>query len=544
MGKISDIWVRLGLKKDGYDKGMEDAGKKAEGFGSRLSKMKAGAVAVWAAIGTSVIAFGKQMIDATNRMGDAWQMFVAKADAGWRTFMQNLSAGSFDGIIGKIREARMAAEELQSALDAEYEISNSIRLQKAAMAEELADLELLARNVTKPYEERAKAADEYLKKVKTIYDQELDLANRLLDAQQGRWIAGSGLTDSAQTREDLTRFLVDYGKDKGLADAIARMRELQSDYDIASSTRFRTGDFTSKNPIIDEYRSLRDFVKSYGANKGYQTDIYKLAQVYENLRGDADTTPLVEALIRAGEAAGAFSRDTKKMQMALNAASVQLENASEELSVASGTTTERSDLSLPAVASLTGMAEIQAPDFLTRDWLERQKQIGLEAVEWQAGWIDLMAEGAQMLEDTLISSLGNGLQAITDMMFGLEGADMKGVLAAFIAPFGEMAKNMGSMIMSYGLSMEAFKKAFANPYVAIAAGAGLMAIGAAISSGAQRIAGGSMGASYGASYSGSGSYGSTELQNYESTLTVYVEGRVSGSDILLAGQNQQNKWNR
>jgi hypothetical protein len=30
MGKISDIWVRLGLKKEGFDKGMDDAVRKTD----------------------------------------------------------------------------------------------------------------------------------------------------------------------------------------------------------------------------------------------------------------------------------------------------------------------------------------------------------------------------------------------------------------------------------------------------------------------------------------------------------------------------------
>ena len=325
MGKIGDLWVRLGLKSDDYKKGMADAKKETEGFSSKLGKMKAGAVAVWAAIGTAVVAFGKQMIDATNRVGDAWQMFVAKAGAGWRTFVQSISNLEFDNLIGKIKEARKAAEELQSALDMEYEVSNSIRLQKAAMEEELASLEILAKNVSKPYEERAKAAEEYLKKIKPIYDQELDLANRLLDAQQGRWLAGTGLNDTEATRTDLSKFLVDYGKDRSLMDAISRMRELQSEYDNLLSVRQRTGNFTGQNAVIDEYRALRDYVKQFQANNGYQTDIYKLAQVYENLRGDTDTTPLVDALIRAGQAAGAYLKETKKMHTALNTAAAQLE---------------------------------------------------------------------------------------------------------------------------------------------------------------------------------------------------------------------------
>ena len=148
-----------------------------------------------------------------------------------------------------------------------------------------------------------------------------------------------------------------------------------------------------------------------------------------------------------------------------------------------------------------------------------------------------------MLEQSIVSAMGNGLQAITDLMFGLEGADAKSARAAFIAPFGDFAKQMGAMIMSYGISMDAFKKAFTNPYVAIAAGAGLMAIGAAISSGAQRLSQGSLGGGATSSYSG-GSYGTNPELNYESTLTVEVVGRLSGSDIILAGQNQQNKWNR
>lgn len=543
MGKISDIWVRLGLKKEGFDKGMNDAEKKAEGFGGTLSKVKAGALAVWAAIGASVVAFGKKMIETTNSVGDAWGRFTAQAKAGWDTFVQSLSAMNWTDFIGRFREATQAAKELQNAIDAEFEISNSIKLQKAAMEEELNALEILARNSAKPYEERAKAAQAYLDKVRPLYEQEKDLANMLLDAQQGKWLAGSGLTDSQQTRDDLTKFLVDYGKtNNGIANAIGRMRELQEQYDMAISVRMRTGDYTSPNKVIDEYRALREFVKGFGAQNGYQTDIYKLAQVYESLRGDQDTQPLIDALIRAGQAAGAFDRETKRMQMALNTATAALEGAAGSMGE-TATQAERQDLSLPAMTSVKDVAQSMMPDLMVHDWLERQKGMYQEAVENQAQWISMMQEGAKSLEDTLIDSMAGGLQAITDMMMGLQGADAKGVLAAFMAPFGNFAKQMGAMILSYGISMDAFKKAFANPYVAIAAGAGLIAIGSAISSGAQRLSQGSLGGGATSSYSG-GSYGTNPELNYESTLTVEVVGRLSGSDIILAGQNQQNKWNR
>jgi hypothetical protein len=335
---------------------------------------------------------------------------------------------------------------------------------------------------------------------------------------------------------------VDYGKtNNGLSDIIGRMLELQDEYDATMSARMAKGDFLFTTKERDEYLALRDILQNFASQNGYETDIYKLAQVYETLRGDADTQPLVDALIRAGQAAGAYAGETRKVQSALNTATAALESATETLKEASVT---REDLSLPAMTAVQGNAVSMMPDLISENWLETQKQRGLEAVAMQAEWLDIMAQGAMALEDTIIQSMSNGLQAITDMMMGIQGADASSVLAAFIAPFGDFAKNMGAMIMSYGISMDAFQKAFTNPYVAIAAGAGLMAIGAAITSGAQRLSQGSLGGGATSSYTGGGSYGANPELNYSSTLTVEVVGRVSGSDIILAGQNQQNKWNR
>lgn len=542
MGKIGDLWVRLGLKSDDYKKGIDSAKKETNTFSQGLGKMKAGALAVWAAIGTSVIAFGKKMIDTTNAVGDAWNRFTAQARAGWDTFVQSLSAMNWDDFIGRFREATSAAKDLQDALDAEFEISNSIKLQKAAMAEELNALEILARNSSKPYEVRAKAAQDYLNKVRPLYEQEKDLANMLLDAQQGKWLAGSGLSDNEQTRADLSKFLVDYGKtNNGLAGAISRMRELQEQYDMALSVRFRTGNYTQKNPVIEEYRALRDMVGQFAAQNGYGTDIYKLAQVYESLRGDKDTQPLVDALIRAGEAAGAFDRETKRMQMALNTATAALENASESMATA----VERQDLSLPAMTAVTGMAVSEMPNTMTSDWLEQQASMYGEAVAQQAEWIDLMAQGAQMFHDSVVSSIVGGMQEITDSIFGLEGADASSILAALMQPFADTAIQFGGMLISTGIGIEAFKDSLKSlrPEIALAAGAALLALGATMKSGIKSLSSGRAGAGSSASYGGS-SYASSESLNYESTLTVEVVGKISGSDILIAGQNQQNKWNR
>ena len=41
MGKLGDLWVRLGLKSDDYKKGIDKAKKETKGFGSTLANMKA-----------------------------------------------------------------------------------------------------------------------------------------------------------------------------------------------------------------------------------------------------------------------------------------------------------------------------------------------------------------------------------------------------------------------------------------------------------------------------------------------------------------------
>jgi hypothetical protein len=163
-------------------------------------------------------------------------------------------------------------------------------------------------------------------------------------------------------------------------------------------------------------------------------------------------------------------------------------------------------------------------------------------LDWYAGMVQTMQDLNYVLEDSIVSATMNGLQAFTDMLFGLEDAGMEQILAAFIAPFGDTLKQMGSMIMAEGIAMEAFKKSFSNPYAAIAAGAALIAVGSAVSSGLQKLTANPAGGAGSASYGGASS--SAAANNYESELTVNVVGHISGSDIALSLDRTRNKQRR
>ena len=283
---------------------------------------------------------------------------------------------------------------------------------------------------------------------------------------------------------------------------------------------------------------LTDFFSMYGTDPNKARSQYgELADVYELRQNDEFNALLVDTMLKLKNAQNEMSNTEKEMarvslsikksfetigegavqMVALPTATTQLKEFAEELKA----------LDLDEIASEMGIEDGMAS-------INDEMRAFLDS--WEAE-VNQVAKLNQMLEDSFINAFGNGMQALTDMMFGLQDADASSVLAAFLIPFGDMAKNMGAMIMAYGLSMEAFKKAFTNPFVAVAAGAGLMAIGAAISSGAQKLSQGSLsgGTSASSSYGG-GSYGSSELQNYENTLTVEVVGRISGNDIVISGQ--------
>lgn len=547
MGKIGDLFVRLGLKSDDYKKGMADAKKETQSFSQKLGNMKAGALAVWAAIGASVLSFSKQMIDATNRVGDAWAMFLAEAKAGWSVFLQSLSTQNFDNFISRIKDAVSAAKELQSALDAEFEISNSIKLQKAAMAEELSELEILARNASKPHEERAKAAQKYLDMVKPIYDQELNLANRLLDARQGNWLAGTGLQDNAKTREELQRFLVDYGKNQNLANALAAMVDANSKT-LTGSTKLAKAQLNGNKQYVSAYRAAAQYVAEYQKTAGYSNSLFEFAKVYETLRGDKDTQPLIEALINAGVAAGAFNRDTKRMQSALNTSLAQIGGEAGEsgMSLSETLAQELNEIENSLYDEVAAIEDIdlEVPEIDTSSLDKYEARLQEFTDNWAAEQQEIAMLNA-MLTESIVAAIGGGMEAFTDMLFGIEGADASAILGALMQPFADTAGQLGSMLIAQGLAIEAFKTSLEslNGVAAIAAGTALLAISAAMKSGIKALAKGGASAGSAASYGG-GSYGGSMVENYESTLTVNVVGHISGSDIALSLDRTRNKQRR
>lgn len=521
MGKLGDLWVRLGLKSDDYKKGIDKAKKETKGFGSTLSNMKAGALAIWAAIGAGVTRVSRDIVEATNMVGDNFNKAMGAMKAAYHSFLADASnnlktlakMGNIATIVGNWKEVRdfwktafgnaseagKAGAEMTAAFDAEFELVNSIRLQREQISGELNELYVKMRDTTLAPVVRRAASERYKALLQPLADAEIAVYSNMMEAASKAWQAGSN----------------------GL---------LSREYSTAEMT---------------------DFFANYGTNPEAMKAKYpELQAVYETRKGDAQNSVIFDTATKLAAATNEMSRVNKEMGRVTLSINKQLaEQEGALVTLMSTLETELNDVldedieeTVSAIEDAFNDMELEVPEINT-EALDRSIDEVLAAAERYQHELDFV----QAMNDTalngIFNSMQNGIQAITDAIFQLEGADWKSVLAAFIAPLGDTMKQMGAMIMAEGIAMSAFKASFKNPATAIAAGAALMAIGSMVSSGLQRlISNPGNGGGSAMSYGGSG--GGAAALNYESTLTVEVVGKISGNDIVLSGKKTNDKNSR
>ena len=551
MGKIGDLIVRLQLKHEDYKKGLKQAEKDTQGFAGSFGKIKGVGLAVWGAIGGAVLKVASDMVKSTNAMEDKWEMFTSKAKAGWNTFVKTLVNGDWSNFVRNFKEATIAAEYLTSALQDTTEVENSIKLQKAALAEELAALEVLMRDQTKSYKDRANAAQQYIDKVSPIYDQEI---KRLEDLKKAYMVTlGSGkyskdYMTSPAVMAAVEKFLVEYGKDTKYS--IFRNRTLKETVDAAlvaydpapkgqasiNEQRDRTASMERLSWLSQEWFPNLD-----------PNFLFHIADNYENKMNGEQVQALVEAITAYGTALGAKDTELKKVYGILNSTTSKIEGSEgAETEVATAEAISTLALGLDKLGGIQAPAlQMNLPDIIPDDWLERNRE-KIDAALAEAERLQNITDKINSrFNEAVVSSLSGATQALVECIAGVEGADASQVLAALLQPFASTMTSLGEMLLAEGLAIEAFKESLKslNGAVAIAAGLGLIALGAALSAGIRSLASkGSGSATTTSSYSGGSS--AADMQNIQTEMTIYVKGTLKGSDIALSGQKTVNNWAR
>ena len=545
MSKIGDLIVRLKLQYQDYQKGLKQADKDTRGFASNLSKGINMVKLAWAAVGTAVVAAAKtmvtQMAKASNNVGDFMATKAKQIGAVWQTTLTSITAG-FDNFLKRAETSARAAKALQEMEDAEFEMLNSVRLRRSEMEQTLVRLDIESKDATKNIDERRKAAEKYLAIQKELYDIEIDYYKQLAKQSAATWLnsastpKGAILGYTESNAGALYKFLKEYGADTGLQNAVKNYRDAWHD---AGELWNRTQSGKEALRWVNENR--RDMGQT-----NYRRFALDLGWAYEEQKNDElNGTKLVDNIDKYLKALSAYDTETKKMQNNLNSLTAQtLDNDSlkQNLAIATAEIEAETEKALSDLEDAFDV-EIEGPEFDFSNLKDGLAEVKQYLDNWKAEQEEI-AQYNEILEKTIVASLSGATQALTDSLMGIEGADASQVLSALLEPFARTMKQLGEMLIIQGLGIEAFKESLAelDGPKALAAGAALLAMGAALSSGIRALGG--AGATTATTSNAAGSYSSNSLDKYEQEITVKVVGEISGDKIVLAGEKTLNKWNR
>lgn len=532
--KIGDIWIKLGLKKDEFDKGMKQAGEQVSGSGGLLGKVKgfkAGAVAAWAAVAAAAVAMADKFAHTSQRLGDMWDKTMAGMKGAWQTFIAAVNSTDFSNLGKRLADSFREARQLAGLKDAEFEVMNSIELQKSAIKDELALLQVRMRNQKLSQKEREAAAQEYLEKVRGIYEQEEQYRKKYSIQAQNTYLTSAGVKETSRNRQALQTFLTNVAPNGELVKAL-------DDY--------------NKNNNHYANESQRVLLQGLKEQTGLNlATLGKIANYYQSTNDDT-AKELVNAIVAERQAAGAFNEETRRIQsLAVNAVTGGTGGAGQSI---------EDKVNLPLLRALERMDDVaddamrdlerELADFDTVE-MEPLEIIPPDMTEWDNFYknyqenLQRMQDLLVALRDAAITGLSDAVQELADQFAGLSEINPGKVVQKLLTPLADMAIKEGELLIAIGIGVEACKDALESLQgpAAIAAGVALLALGAAAKSGLAAIAkSGSSTAT--TSYASSGTSTAAQTQTIQTEMTVYVTGRLSGSDILLSGQKTQNNWNR
>lgn len=577
MGKIGDLWVKLGLKKDGFDKGMKEAKTQTSSFTSSIKGIGIKAAAVWTAIGAGALAAAKKFAQHSQKFGDAWDQTMSRMKSAWGQFLTSLTNWDWNSFWDRVKGGADAAAKSTAAHDAEFEVQNSIRLRKAQMQEELAALQIEMRNTQLSYDQRAAAAKKYLDKVKPLYEQEQNLRRSIYLSDTDEYLAAAGLKQDTAHRQSLQDFFANIAPDEALMNALV---------EYGKHAQGRSTKYTQKTEDI-----INKLIEQYGVKA--MSSFSVLAEHYLG-SNDEEAKKVVDAIEAYYASKASFDEETRRIQTVMNTAEAQagidtsaintggsaVDNS--ELSQVDKIVKRAEDAAKTEVELLTekyeeekALLEKHGRDTtaltneylenilnLNGDWLqeivdqcEAFEPVEIDPIEVDDEEFEKFGENLRRMQEeaqrvaeefnsAVIGGFSQGVQEMTDQLFGLTEFNPGRIFQALLEPLADMAIREGEILMLQGAGVEACKAALEslNGCAAIAAGAALVAIGAAAKSGLAAIANSSSTGTATSTYQ-PGSSG-VQTQQIENELTVYVEGRISGDSIVLSGQRTTNNWNR
>ena len=335
MGKIGDLFVRLGLKKDDYSKGLKEAKGEAEGFGSKLGTIAKGVAAGFGVVAVSVGVVVKAISTLSKQnqtLGDSWNRTVASMKAAWDSFKTDVANTDFTGVVERARNAAAAAADYYNAKDWDFEVEQANRM---IMAEKAADIEKwqeIARDMTKSNKERVEAIQNIMKTMAPVYANTIAQNAITARASLNQFISNATGQAVESVTDDAREAWMSYIKWQGqvsnraaveAADAVnnAKKKLKQTEYAeqvgqgyaaIYSEGLSQLRD-NGPSPALVQARNELAKAEKEAANLGVTNDILTMRQQYNDRLNDDKTKTMVDDVERYLLSTAAQQRENRRL---------------------------------------------------------------------------------------------------------------------------------------------------------------------------------------------------------------------------------------
>lgn len=570
MSKIGDLWVRLGLKKEDYTKGLEDAKKETASFGESVKTMGGKVKVAYAAIAGAVVAVFnavRSLAQQNQALGDAWNRTAAGMAASWDAFKTSIAAMDFSHLLSNLREANRLARDLYDARDAMGEIGTSYDIAYSDQLKTINQLRVRLQDMNLSDQERIKAGQQLLdiyrkleenptRGLLNVSDAELNTMAQKL----GYNLSGASEEAMAATRREVKDFFVWLGTAQGEA------------YNAAAQT-------VAKRPLGIDSALGQTFMRN-AANNGMER-FAQLAVAYNKNVNDKQREAMAQAIRAYGEQDARYDAETRRIQTMMNSIRHQSASGSGAATGAGAGTQASVDLFQQELDLIrkesTELAQVRAEDEAIaaeadaayQAWremngmeppklwdddmtaalergLEASRQMGEEMDELKQKALDLSEAFAQNLVTAIEDGLVGAFDALAEVLGGVSEGGMENIAKALLEPLADMAIKAGTLIMMSGTAIDALKESLVGFFGGSAVAAGLALVGVGIAAKAGLAALGNRGSNAGTVSSFASGGGDYTRAGGVSTaeLTVNVVGTIKGSDIILSGANTLKDWNR
>ena len=574
MSKIGDLWVRLGLKKESYSRGLKEAANEGRSWANTIttvmSKAKLAFAAVTAVVGGVILAI-KNLSVQNQALSDGWGRMTAGMEAAWDSLRTSVAKMDFSHLLSDMREAGRLARELYDAQDALGEIGTSYNISLARQMENINKLRVRLRDLNLSDDERIAAGKELLQIYNDLEKNPtrglLNVSEKTLDASAkklGYSFKGATEESMKATRQEVENFFVWLGSEAG------------ESWNQAYADAYK-----------DPGKLLQTNINAQ--NAGLSANYRALLWNYQAQFGDKDRERMEKAVTAYYEQRAKFSGETMRIENQINSILAQRNGSNggggapkvdkwEEYAKAIDDAAKKAATEAAEIQSAESEVNADFDDFVekfrqskgltepvdaaTRMWNEFVagvtegaevasnrytilKEMGEEAAAEMEAQEQKLEDIAKEFNENVAAGFADGAQTIMDSLMGLENFNAGAVLQALLTPLADMAVKEGEILVASGLGLDALKDGLTaiSGAAPLAAGLALIAIGTAAKSGLAALAkngAGSTTTSVGGDYGSGGSY----AQNLKTEMTIYVSGKISGNDIEISGQRTVNDWSR